>query len=92
MSETAEQPGQRTKRCPAVTFPAPEIKEQCTILVPEDRATHGGLHRWPNEDWGQLPETQGAKAARTLPEVALTLGVYALTLAFLGFLIAWFTR
>jgi len=93
MPETTGQPGERFTRCPAVTFPAPGLKEQCTILVPEDRAPHGGLPRWPNEDLGQLPQTLPAsKTPKTMPEVILSLGAYALTLAFIGFLVAWFTR
>lgn len=92
MSETTGQPGERFTRCPAVTFPAPGIKEQCTILVPEDRDTHGGLHRWPNEDLGQLLSLTGSTNSKAMPEVVMSLGVYALTLAFIGFLVAWFTR
>ena len=80
----------RTTRCPAVTITAPGVKDQCTILVTEGH-THGGLHRWSLEDQGQAQALE-VKATRTVPDVVLTLGVYALTLFFIAFLIAWFTR
>lgn len=93
MSETTGQPGERFTRCPAVTFPAPGLKEQCTILVPEDCATHGGLHRWPNEDLGQLPQTLTAsKGPKTMAEAVMALGLFTALLGFVAFLIAWFTR
>lgn len=84
-----EQPD--STRCPAVTFPAPGMQARCTVLIPPGRDSHGGLHRWENDDAGQTQPLE-IKAARTVPDVVLTLGVYALTLAFLAFIVAWFTR
>jgi hypothetical protein len=92
MSETTDQPGQRFTRCPAVTFPAPGLKEQCTILVREDHG-HGGLHRWPNEDLNQLPTNpEPSKGPKTMAEAVMALGLFTALLAFVAFLIAWFTR
>lgn len=89
MPEHTEQPD--SIRCPAVTFPAPGMQVRCTILMPPGRDSHGGLHRWEVDDYGQLPQT-APKGPKTLPEAVLGLGVYGLTLAFVAFIIAWFTR